>query len=752
MKKLFHLLLLLCLLSALGCSQKNIADIPEKLPVKIAVNPHPSGAPLSPEESMKTIHLPEGYKLELVASEPMIQEPVAIAWDGNGAMYVAQMKTYMQDINAIDENLPISSIVRLEDTDNDGKMDKRTVFIDSLVLPRMILALDDRLVVAETYSSNLYTYRDTNNDGVADEKVQVYHNDIPDTRNLEHQRSGLVWNLDNWIYTSRQLRYKWTGQELVVDSLVDVPGGQWGLGNDDYGRLFLSSAGGEVAALGFQQMPAYGELDFEEAQYEGDFHTPWPIIATPDIEGGKKRLKDDSTLNHFTATCGQTIYRGDRLPQTMKGDLFICEPVGRLIRRAKVLAKNGVRVVKNAYDKMEFIASTDMNFRPVNLATGPDGCMYITDMYRGIIQEGNWTGPSSYIRPQIQRFGLDKNIGRGRIYRIVHEAIPPDNTKPRLIKASAEELVTNLDHPNGWWRDNAQKLLIVRNEQSAIPALKKMALNERSFMDKLMFWKTGTTLTGRIHALWTLEGLHAIDKPLLLSALNDNVPEIRKMAIWLSEPLIKTNDADIMAAIGKMVNDTDTDVKTQLVQSLRYSTGEVAKPMLEAAIKTGSVHTGMVYQAAQITIGHLTTSQPVLVKTDGLNEADKALVLKGAENFKSICSSCHGSDGKGLKFGSSGMIAPPLAGSPRVNGDPQKLIRIVLSGLKGPVDGKEYSSIMPPMMNSEDQWLSEVFSYIRTNLGNSASPVHVDDIKKVRDVVGRRWDPWTLEELDEKVK
>lgn len=752
MKKLFHLLLLLCLLSTLGCSQKNIADVPEKLPVKIAVNPHPSGAPLSPEESMKTIHLPEGYKLELVASEPMIQEPVAIAWDGNGAMYVAQMKTYMQDINATDENLPISSIVRLEDTDNDGKMDKRTVFIDSLVLPRMILALDDRLVVAETYSSNLYTYRDTDNDGVADEKVQVYHNDIPDTRNLEHQRSGLVWNLDNWIYTSRQLRYKWIGQELVVDSLVDVPGGQWGLGNDDYGRLFLSSAGGEVAALGFQQMPAYGELDFEEAQYEGDFHTPWPIIATPDIEGGKKRLKADSTLNHFTATCGQTIYRGDRLPQTMKGDLFICEPVGRLIRRAKVLTKNGVRVVKNAYDKMEFIASTDMNFRPVNLATGPDGCMYITDMYRGIIQEGNWTGPSSYIRPQIQRFGLDKNIGRGRIYRIVHEAIPPDNTNPRLIKASAEELVTNLDHPNGWWRDNAQKLLIVRNEQSAIPALKKMALNERGFMDRLMFWKTGTTLTGRIHALWTLEGLHAIDKPLLLSALKDNVPEIRKMAIWLSEPLIKTNDADIMAAIGKMVNDKDTDVKTQLVQSLRYSTGEVAKPLLEAAIKTDSVHTGMVYQAAQITIGHLTTSQPVLVKTDGLNEADKALVLKGAENFKSICSSCHGSDGKGLTFGSSGMVAPPLSGSPRVNGDPRKLIRIVLSGLKGPVNGKEYPSIMPPMMNSEDQWLSEVFSYIRTNLGNSASPVHVDDIKKVRDIVGRRWDPWTLEELDEKVK
>ena len=381
MKVRFLFLRFACITTAIHCKQKNITEIPEEQPVKPAVIANPSPAQLSPEESIKAMHLPKGYKVELVASEPMIQEPVAIVWDGQGRMYVAEMLTYMQDINATNENAPISKIMRLEDTDGDGKMDKSTVFIDSLVLPRMMLVLDDRLIVAETYSSNLDAYRDTDNDGKADEKVRVYHNDIKDTRNLEHQRSGLVWDIDNWIYTSRQLRYKWTGDKLVVDSLIDVPSGQWGLTYDDYGRLFLSSAGGEVAALGFQQMPAYGELDFEEAQYEGDFHTPYPIIATPDIEGGKKRLKDDSTLNHFTATCGQTIYRGDRLPASMKGDLFICEPVGRLIRRAKVQTKNGVRVVKNAYDKVEFLASSDMNFRPINMATGPDGCMYIVDMY-----------------------------------------------------------------------------------------------------------------------------------------------------------------------------------------------------------------------------------------------------------------------------------------------------------------------------------------------------------------------------------
>ncbi|MEJ0101660.1 MAG: c-type cytochrome [Bacteroidota bacterium] len=737
MKILLPVLITLLIFVSVSCGHVN-NNIVEKPAVSIPVTKAVSTTPLPAEESMKTMHLPEGYKLELVASEPMVQEPVAIVWDGNGRMYVAEMRSYMQDIEGTNENQPISRIVRLEDTDGDGKMDKRSIFIDSLVLPRMMLPLDDRLIVQETYSNNLYTYRDTNNDGVADERIRVYHNDTADKRNLEHQKSGLIWNLDNWIYTTRQVRFKWDKDHLLVDSLGDVPSGQWGLGNDNYGRLFLSSAGGEVAALGFQQMPAYGELEFEQDQYEGDFDTPWPIVTTPDIEGGLKRLKPDSTLNHFTASCGQTVYRGDRLPATMNGDLFICEPVGRLIRRAKVLNKNGKRVVKNAYDKAEFLASTDMNFRPINTATGPDGCLYIVDMYHGIIQEGNWTGPKSYLRPQIQRLGLDKNIGRGRIYRVVHEEIPADKTKPGLLNASSADLVKYLSHPNGWWRDNAQKLLIVRNDQSVVPALKKMVLDESS---------GETSLLGRIHALWTLEGLHAIDKSLLLAMMGDKSPELRKMAIWISEDYIKKKDTEIFARLSELVADPDTDVRIQLSQSLRYTTPEKARPLLEAIIKTDTAHANMIYQAAQVTIGFLTTSLAVNVNTTNLNEADKSLVLQGAMNFKSLCSSCHGPDGTGLKFGNSGMIAPPLAGSARVNGDPKILIRIVLSGLTGPIDGKTYPSIMPPQLNSEDQWLAAVLSYARTNLGNKASTIHAEDIKKVRDVVGRRWDPWTLEEL-----
>src|SRR6478752_3635269 len=143
----------------------------EKKPV---FNPHPSSAYLSPEESMKTMYLPKGYHLQLVASEPMIKDPVAITWDGNGRMYVAEMLTYMKDADATGEQLPWSRIMLLEDTNNDGKMDKSSVFVDSLLLPRMIQCVNHELLVNETNTITVNSYKDTNGDGKADVKRTVF--------------------------------------------------------------------------------------------------------------------------------------------------------------------------------------------------------------------------------------------------------------------------------------------------------------------------------------------------------------------------------------------------------------------------------------------------------------------------------------------------------------------------------------------------------------------------------------------------
>src|SRR3982751_1483269 len=224
---------------------------------------NPSPAHLTPEESLKTFRIPKGYHMELVASEPMIKEPVAIAWDGNARMYVAQMETYMQDVNATGEQDSISRIMLLEDTNGDGKMDKSSVFIDKLRLPRMILCVGKELLVNQTNTYTINAYKDTNGDGVADQKRVVYQSDAIDTKNLEHQRSGLDWNIDNWIYvTVDPVRFRYKNGMLQADSLESGSNGQWGLTHDNYGRLFFSRGGAENAGSGFQINPVYGQLEF----------------------------------------------------------------------------------------------------------------------------------------------------------------------------------------------------------------------------------------------------------------------------------------------------------------------------------------------------------------------------------------------------------------------------------------------------------------------------------------------------------
>jgi len=289
----FPLLLIACKDSS-KTDQKNTEEVEGFASSRTVSNPSP--AHLSPEESLKTFRIPIGYHLEIVASEPMIKEPVAIAWDGNAKMYVAQMETYMQDVDATGEQQPNSRIMLLEDTNGDGKMDKSSVFVDRLLLPRMILCVGHELLVNETNTYTINAYKDTNGDGIADEKRTVYQSDAKDTKNLEHQHSGLDWNIDNWIYvTVDPVRFRYKNGMLQADSLTSGSNGQWGLTHDNYGRLFFSRAGGENAGSGFQINPVYGQLEFDDAYDDSTFGAVWPIIKTPDVQGGAERLRSDST-------------------------------------------------------------------------------------------------------------------------------------------------------------------------------------------------------------------------------------------------------------------------------------------------------------------------------------------------------------------------------------------------------------------------------------------------------------------------
>lgn len=717
-------------------------------------NPNPSKAYLSPEESLKTFNLPKGYHMELVASEPMIKEPVAIAWDGNGRMYVAEMNSYMLDADASNEQTRTSRIMLLEDTDNDGKMDKSSVFIDSLLLPRMIQCVDHELLVNETNTIAIDGYKDTDGDGKADVKRTVFNKEgyILTDANMEHQRSGLDWNLDNYLYlTYDPVRFRYKNGILTADSIPAGAGGQWGMTHDNYGKLFLSSAGGEVPLVRSQINPAYGPLEMPD-QVSDEFQQVWPIIATADVQGGAPRLRPDSTLNHFTASCGQSIYRGNSLPADLVGDYLVCEPVARIIRRAKVINIKGKTIVQNAYYRQEFIASSDMFFRPVNTYTGPDGNLYIVDMHHGIIQQGTWTKPGSYLRGQIDAKGIAKNTGHGRIYRLVYDGYK-EQPKPKMLNEAPAKLVTYLDHKNGWWRDNGQKQLIVLGDKSVVPVLKQIAAGQQATLPEK------PSHLARIHALWTLEGLDAIDKDILFTAMNDAHPQVRKTAIWISEMFVKKNDEQVINKLSKLTSDASCDVRIQLMLSLYDNKSKKAEAIVRE-VQLNNADNEM-FAAVQKAMDRNNDIKTYGARLGNLPAEDRKMILAGAATFSSLCVTCHGPGGKGMAVAAgSSLPAPPLVGSvKRLGGDKKNLVRIILHGLTGPIEGKTYPSLMPALGGANsDEWVASVVNYVRYEFGrvsgwrrrdDKTTPfVTPEEVKQLRSQFATRERPWTWEELE----
>lgn len=703
-----------------------------------SVKENPSSLPLSPEESLQSFRLPEGYRLELVACEPMVSEPVAITWDGNGRMYVAQMETYMQSIDAKDQNQPYSRIMVLEDTDQDGNMDKSSVFLDSLVLPRMILCVGREVLVNETHTYDMYAYSDNNGDGTADQKRTVFQTDEKAYGNVEHQRSGLDWNLDNWIYvTIDPVRFRYKEGLLLVDSLINGSNGQWGLTHDNYGRLYFSRAAAGLAATGFQINPVYGQLELEDA-FDSTFHMVWPIVKTPDVNGGPKTLRQDSTLLRFTSVAGQSVFRGDRLPSSMQGNYIAAEPVGRLIRRAVISENEGQIKLQNKYREEEFISSDDLNFRPINTYTGPDGCLYIVDMYRGIIQESTWAQPGGFLYSQIMGKGLDKNVKNGRIYRLVHKDYKP-GPKPNMLNESSQQLLTYLDHPNGWWRDNAQKELIVRMDTTVIPELRQIIREDPP------------SSLERLHALWTLEGLEGINQQILVSAMEDEDPQVRKAAIRISETYLMKNDQQILKKMETMEGDNSEEVHQQMVLSLPFSSSDQATT-LHNKLKVNAEN--------KVMAGILSTqeknkeAEKYGSKLVSLSPEDREMVIKGSAIFKSLCVSCHGPEGKGLPT----KLAPPLISKFRLIEQKEGLVKIMLHGLKGPLEGENYADIMPAMGANDDLWIASVLNYVRFDLSMKSFPqmppsylewviIKPDQVKAVREKHKSRNEPWTWEEI-----
>jgi mono/diheme cytochrome c family protein len=450
----------------------------------------------------------------------------------------------------------------------------------------------------------------------------------------------------------------------------------------------------------------------------------------------------DGTLNHFTAAAGVQIYRGDRLPADMVGDLFFNEPVGRMVRRAKVVVTEGVTQLKNAYPKSEFIRSTDPLFRPVCIVNAPDGTLYLVDMYTGIIQDAQFVGPNSYLRRKVEQLSLDKQHNWGRIWRITYEGTNPDRTRPRMYSETPGQLVKHLEHPNGWWRDTAQEQLVLRQDKSVVPTLKTMATRS-------------TNQLARIHALWTLEGLGSLDAALARSLMKDKDPKIRIQAIRASETLYKAGDKSFAADYAGMLKDPDTDVAIQAMLTANLHKIPQYKEIIASTRDAGTAR-GIKEFGDQLLKGRINAQgQPAsLADTEltGLNLSteERRVMSRGESTYKELCFSCHGTDGKGMPMGggpAGATLAPPLSGSSRVVGHPDYIVKILLAGLNGDIDGKSYpGGVMVSMGTNTDEWIADVASYVRNSFGNTASFISPDRVAAARKSSARTT-PWTLPEL-----
>lgn len=520
----------------------------------------PAAPVLPPEQALKTFQLEPDFTLETVAAEPLLNDPVAIAFDGNGRIWVVEMQGYMPDVDGNGEDTPNGRITILEDSNGDGQMDKIKVFLDKLVLPRALALVEGGILYAD--QNQLY-FVENKNDRAG--KIEVIDAQWSTSGNVEHKPNGLMPALDNWIYNAKSsYRYRKVKGQWMKEKTEFR--GQWGITQDDYGRLYTNTNSNlistESLAPGIRDRNPHHSF-----RTRSNFSMPskvWPARITCGINRGyqKDMLTKQGFLAKVTATCGPVVYRGDAYPEAYRGNLFIPEPAGLLVKRAIITETDGDFSIKAAYQGREFLTSTDERSRIVNAYTAPDGTLYFVDFYRGILQHRDYV--TSYLRAQILDRQLDKHLGRGRIYRAVHQSAKPGK-QPSMLGKNAKQLIPYLSHPNGWWRDTAQRLIVQSADTSVADDLRDIIENSNNHL-------------ARIHALWALGGLQILSPSDIAIALESDHPKVIANAVRVAGLLATAPQAnETLAALEKIKLNSSPDVDRQLAATLGRFRGESQK-------------------------------------------------------------------------------------------------------------------------------------------------------------------------------
>jgi mono/diheme cytochrome c family protein/glucose/arabinose dehydrogenase len=563
-----------CFLAVTAVTTYGFQRSPSNRPWPPDVQPVSSASPpLRPELALKTFHMPPGYHLELVANEPLIQDPVAIDWDLAGRLWAVEMPGFMPDVSATNERDPVGRVVVLEDTNADGMMDKRTVFADGLVLARSIKVLDRGVLVAEP--PNVWLMRDTNGDLRMDAKELLTDRFGHRDSDPETNANSFHWAIDNWMYAAGQSAIQLRFKNGAFEVLKTLERGEWGVAEDDAGRIYRNT---NESALHVDHVPTFyfarnAHLLRTRGSYErlGDeanqLNTVWPVRPNPGTNRAYQAGIDrpDGSLAKFTSVCTPVVYNGDRLPAELYGSVFVAEPAANVVSR--IILEDGPPLrARKAYGRGEFIASTDERFRPVYLSNAPDGTLYVVDMYRGIIEHK--LSLTVYLRDYIVKQRLEEPTRFGRIYRVVHDTTRRD-TRIDLSGATPSQLVDMLSAPGGWRRETAQRLLIERADRLLTRDATTLSADGRTIVGKL------SALAGsakdwrvRLRALWTLDGLDVIEAPLVERALRDPSREVRVSAVRLAERWMSTPDHRLRAAVLRLIDDADVSVRRQLGASL----------------------------------------------------------------------------------------------------------------------------------------------------------------------------------------
>jgi putative membrane-bound dehydrogenase-like protein len=545
-----------------------------------------------PKDALKTFQIKKGFHLEIAACEPIIASPVALSFDENGRLFVVEMIDYSE---RREETPHLGRIRMLEDLDRDGVYEKSTVFADNLPWPTAIFCYDGGVFVGAT--PDILYLKDTNGDGKADVRETVFTGFAEGVKriNVQGMLNSFSWGLDNRIHgatsgnggVGKSLKHPefkpvdLHGRDFVIDPRTltmtsEAGGGQHGLSFDDQGRRFACNNSDHIrlymyddryaARNPFYAMPACLAsiaVDGPAAEvYRISPEEPWRVIRTRwrvaglvggPIEGGGR------ASGYFTGATGTLIYRGDAFPKEFLDNAFVGDAGGNLVHR-KILVPDGVGLkAQRPEDEQtnEFAASNDTWFRPVQFANGPDGALYVIDMYREII-EHPWSLPDN-----IKKF-LDLNSGnnRGRIYRIVPDGFKR-RSQPHLGKATTAELVATLENPNGWHRDTASRLLYERQDKSAVQPLTHL-LTESKFP------------LARMHALHSLDGLDVLNETHILQALSDADKAVREHAVKLSEKFFPRGvpSDKLLGKLRELANDPSIRVRYQLA----FTLGEINGP------------------------------------------------------------------------------------------------------------------------------------------------------------------------------